>query len=268
MLLCFDIGNTNIKTALFDGDRIVYEWRISTDVKRTGDEYFSIIRTLTRDASITLSDIDSAVISSVVPALIGPFVIVSQHLIGRKPLIIGPDMYARLPVKVPESAVHEIGTDLLCDALEAWYRYNSACIIADFGTALSFMAVDPEGNIAGIAIAPGIGTALKSLFTNTAQLPSVPLEIPPSSLGTNTTEAVQSGILFGYKGLVEGLISQMKKDLCAQSGADEKSVRTIATGGLNSILQPVTDAFDDIDKELTLHGLRRAALYAEDRIRN
>jgi len=268
LLLCFDIGNTNIKTALFDGDRIMYEWRISTDSKRTGDEYFSIIRTLTRDAAVSLSDIDSAVVSSVVPALIGPFVIVSQHLIGRKPLIIGPDMYAELPVKVPESAVHEIGTDLLCDALEAWNRYRSACIIADFGTALSFTAVDPEGNIAGIAIAPGIGTAFQSLFTNTAQLPSVPLEIPASSLGTNTIESIQSGILFGYKGLVEGLIAQMKKDLCRQTGADVKSVRTIATGGLNSMLQPVTDAFDDIDKDLTLHGLRRAAQYAEDGTEN
>lgn len=266
MLLCFDIGNTNIKTALFDGDEITHEWRISTDSKRTGDEYFSIIRTLMRDVPITPADIDSAVLSSVVPTLIGPFVIVSQHLIGKKPLIIGPDMYAKLPVKVPESAVHEIGTDLLCDALEAWSRYRSACIVADFGTALSFIAVDAQGKIAGVAIAPGIGTAFKSLFMNTAQLPSVPLEIPPSSLGTNTIESIQSGILLGYKGLVEGLMAQMKKDLSRQTGTDEKSVRTIATGGLNSMLQPVTDAFDDIDKELTLHGLRRAALYAEGKM--
>lgn len=262
MLLCFDIGNTNIKTALFDGDRITHEWRISTDSKRTGDEYFSIIRTLTRDVPVNLADIQSAAVSSVVPTLIGPFVIVSQHLIGKKPLIIGPDMYAKLPVKVPESAVHEIGTDLLCDAVEAWCRYKCACIIADFGTALSFTAVDADGHIAGIAIAPGIGTALKSLFTNTAQLPSVPLEIPSSSLGTNTTEAIQSGILLGYKGLVEGLISRMKADLSAQTGIDEEAIKTIATGGLNSMLQPVTDAFDDIDKELTLHGLRRAAAFA------
>jgi len=264
--LCFDIGNTNIKTALFDGDILTHEWRISTDSKRTGDEYYSIIRTLTRDALVPLQDIDSAVVSSVVPALIGPFVIVTQHLIGKKPLIIGPDMYTKLPVTVPPSAVHEIGTDLLCDAVEAWCRYRCACIIADFGTALSFTAVDGKGNIAGIAIAPGIGTALKSLFTNTAQLPSVPLEIPPSSLGTNTIESIQSGILLGYKGLVEGLMAQMKKDLARQTGADENSVKTIATGGLNSMLQPVTIQFDDIDKDLTLHGLRRAALYAEDRV--
>jgi type III pantothenate kinase len=262
LLLCFDIGNTNIKTALFEGDRITHEWRISTDERRTGDEYFSIIRTLTRDVPVNLADIHSAAVSSVVPSLIGPFVIVSQHLIGKKPLIIGPDMYAKLPVKVPESAVHEIGTDLLCDAVEAWCRYKCACIIADFGTALSFTAVDAEGHIAGIAIAPGIGTALKSLFTNTAQLPSVPLEIPSSSLGTNTTGAIQSGILLGYKGLVEGLISRMKADLSAETGIAEDAIKTIATGGLNSMLQPITDAFDDIDKELTLHGLRRAASFA------
>lgn len=259
MLLCFDIGNTNIKAAVFDGDIITHEWRISTDSKRTGDEYFSIIRTLARDVPISLSDLDAAVVSSVVPALIGPFVIVAQHLTGKKPVIIGPDMYSRLPVKVPESAVHEIGTDLLCDAVEAWSRYRSACIVADFGTALSFTAVDAEANIAGIAIAPGIGTALKSLFTNTAQLPSVPLEIPPSSLGTNTTESIQSGILFGYKGLVEGMIAQMKEDLSRQTGVKKELIKTIATGGLNSMLQPISSIFDDIDKELTLHGERRCA---------
>lgn len=259
MLLCFDIGNTNIKTALFDGSALVQEWRVSSDQNRTGDEYFTIIRTLIRDVHIELASIDTVVVSSVVPALIGPFVIVSQHLNGKKPFIIGPDMYNKLPVKVPESAVHEIGTDLLCDAVEAWCRYKRACIVADFGTALSFTAVDSKGNIAGIAIAPGIGTALKSLFTNTAQLPSVPLDVPPSSLGTNTIESIQSGILFGYKGLVEGMIKQMKGDLSQQTGVHPDDVKTIATGGLNSILQPVTDIFDDTDKELTLHGLKRVA---------
>lgn len=261
MLLAFDIGNTNIKTAVFDDGIITQEWRISTDPKRTGDEYYSILRTLFRDVPVDISRIDSAVVSTVVPALIGPFVIVVQHLLGRKPLIIGPDMYDKLPVKVPGTAIHEIGTDLLCDAVEAWYRYKSACIIADFGTALSFTAVDAHAGIAGIAIAPGIGTALKSLFMNTAQLPSVPLETPPSSLGRNTTESIQAGIVLGYKGLVEGLIARMKADLEKQTGVPQNKICTIATGGLNSMLLPITSLFDDIDKQLTLKGLRRAALY-------
>lgn len=262
MMLCFDIGNTNCKTALFDGKKLVHVWRISSDVKRTGDEYFSTIRTLIRDASVSLSDISSAVISSVVPNLTGPFVNVTQHIIGKKPLIIGPDMYASLPVKIPESAVHEIGTDLLCDALEAWERNKCACIVSDFGTALSFIVVDSRANIAGVAIAPGIGTAFKSLFTNTAQLPSVPLEIPATSLGTNTTVAIQSGIMLGYKSLTEGLIERMKRDLEKSTGVGQSDIKTIATGGLNSMIKPITDVFDEADKELTLSGIRRAALYA------
>ena len=259
MTLIFDIGNTNIKTALYDGDQLVQEWRISTDLKRTGDEYFSLLRPLFRDAQIDYSNVKKVVLSSVVPALIGPFVIVSQHISGKKPLIIGPEIYGKFPLKLPETAVHEIGTDLYCDALEAWYRYKCPCIIADFGTALSFTAVDAKANIAGVAIAPGIRTAFNSLFANTAQIPAIPLDIPPTSLGKNTVVAVQSGIVLGYKGLVEGLISQMKKDLVKETGCHLEDIKVIATGGLNSMLQPITDAFDYVDKNLTLDGMKRIA---------
>lgn len=257
MILVFDIGNTNIKTAVFENDKLLYEWRVSTDLKRTGDEYFSILRSLFNDAKIDFSKIDDVVLSSVVPALIGPFVIVSQHFSGKKPLVIGPDIYDKLPVKVPETGVHEIGTDLLCDAIEAWCRYKSPCIVADFGTALSFTAVDKDGNIAGVAIAPGIRTAFNSLFSGTAQIPAIPLEIPPTSLGKNTTVAVQAGIVLGYKGLVESLIKNMKEDMEKETGTKSSDIKVIATGGLNSMLQPITDVFDFVDKELTINGMLR-----------
>ena len=159
MTLIFDIGNTNIKTALFDGDKLLYTWRISTDLKRTGDEYFSLLRPLFRDAEIDFSKIQTVVLSTVVPALIGPFVIVAQHFSGKKPIIIGPDIYSKLSIKVPESAVHEIGTDLYCDAFEAWSRYKCPCIITDFGTALSFTAIDANANIAGEMLFGKTGTS-------------------------------------------------------------------------------------------------------------
>jgi len=257
MLLAFDIGNTNIKTVIFEGDNIIHTWRISTDNRRTGDEYYSILRSLFKDAGIELSSIKKIVLSSVVPSLMGPFVIVSQHLTGEKPLIVCQDIYDKLPVKLPESARSEIGTDLLCDAVGAWCKYKGPCIIADFGTALSFTAVDQNGNIAGVAISPGIGTAFKSLFNNTAQLPSVPLEIPPTSLGKNTTIAIQAGIVLGYKGLVESLINEMKKDMAKECGTDISKIKVIATGGLNSMLEPITNIFDDTDKDLTLHGMKK-----------
>ena len=262
MLLTFDIGNTNIKAAVFDNGRVIEQWRISTDTKRTGDEYFALLHALFKDFGLDSAQIDNVVVSSVVPQLIGAFVIVSQRLINKKPLIVGAEVFPSLPVKVPAGSEHEIGGDLLCDAVQAWETFHSACIVADFGTALSFTALDDKANIAGIAIAPGIGTALKSLFNNTAQLPSVPLEIPPSSLGTNTVECIQSGILYGYKGLVEGIITQMKADMERQHGVPQNQIRTIATGGLNSILAPITSVFDKIDKELTLNGLCTIAKYA------
>ena len=260
MILVFDIGNTNIKTAVFennDTNTLLQVCRISTDIRRTGDEYFSILSPLFRDAKINSNEIEDIILSSVVPALIGPFVIVSQKLTGKKPLVIGPDIYDKLPVKVPPTGVHEIGTDLLCDALEAWCKYKSPCIVADFGTALSFTAVDKNGNIAGVAIAPGIQTAFNSLFSGTAQIPAIPLEIPPTSLGKNTTIAVQSGIVLGYKGLVESLIKNMKADIEKETGTKAGEIKVIATGGLNSMLQPITDIFDFLDKELTINGMVR-----------
>ena len=145
--------------------------------------------------------------------------------------------------------------------MEAWERYRQPVIIADFGTALSFTAVDAEANIAGVAIAPGIGTALKALFMNTAQLPSVPLEIPPSSLGKNTICSIQAGIVLGYKGLVESLIAQMKNDLQKERGIIPESVKVIGTGGLNSMLEPITCIFDEMDKNLTVAGIVRASEY-------
>ena len=260
MILIFDIGNTNIKIATFDNnDKLIAKWRISTDLKRTGDEYFSLLRPLFRDADIDFSKINKVVLSTVVPALIGPFVIVSQHITNNKPLIVGPDIYEKLPLSVPVTAIHEIGTDLYCDAFEAYSRYKCPCIITDFGTALSFTAVDGKGNIAGVAIAPGIQTAFNSLFSNTAQIPAIPLDIPSSSLGKNTVASVQSGIVLGYKGLVEGLVNRMKDDLVKEYSCNKEDIKVVATGGLNSMLAPITDAFDYIDKDLTLNGLLRVA---------
>lgn len=259
MLLAVDIGNTNIVVAVFDKNTIINEWRVATDTKRTGDEYTSILLTLFRDAGMSEKKFDSSILSSVVPDLIGPYVTVLTHVCGKKPIVISPALYDKLPVHVPETAIHEIGTDLLCNAVAAWSRCHGANIVVDFGTALSFTTTDSKGNIQGVAIAPGLGTAVHSLFANTAQLPSVPLEAPPSSLGTNTIHSIQAGIVLGYKGLVESLIARIKADLYAKTGDRPETVHVIATGGLNSVLKPITDVFSEVDKELTLFGLKEIA---------
>lgn len=262
MILAFDIGNTNIKAALAEGETIFHQWRIDTNARLSSGEYNSLLEPLFKAAEIDFSTIKHTVISSVVPQLTKTVASVSRYFTGKEPVVISPEMYGLLPVKIPESAVYEIGTDLLCDAVETWCRYRQAAITVNFGTALSFTALDQYGAVAGIAIAPGIKTALKSLFTDTAQIPQLPLEIPPSSLGKNTVRAVQSGIVLGYKGLVESMIDQMKNDLHAETGAEIEKIAVIATGGLSGILEPVTNIFNHIDKNLTIFGIIRAGLYA------
>jgi len=252
MLMVVDVGNTNIVLGLFHGDDLVMDWRLYTDPRRTDDEYSSIIRSLFRDSGIAPGAIETTVLSSVVPQLNETFTSMIKKLTGREPRVLAPPVYDKLPVTVPASAVHEIGTDLLCDAVAAWDTYHDARIVVDFGTALTFTAVGKNAEIRGVAIAPGLGTAVKALFRDTAQLPSVPLEVPPSSLGTNTIHAIQSGVVLGYKGLLESLIARMRADLGS-------NVPVIATGGLSSVLEHETDVFDRVDPLLTLKGLRIVA---------
>ena len=252
-----DIGNTNIVVGLYHDDDLVLDWRLYTDTRRTDDEYSSILRSLFRDSGIAPGIIEKTIISSVVPLLNDTFLHMIEKLTGKVPIIIGPHLYGLLPVTVPESAMHEIGTDLVCDSVAAYTQYKKACIIIGFGTALTFTAVGDNGDIKGVAIAPGLGTAMKSLFRDTAQLPSVPLEAPPSSLATNTMHSIQAGVVLGYKGLVESLITQIRKDLGCEALA-------IATGGLSHVLLGITDIFDNVDPKLTLRGLKLIAGLVSD----
>ncbi|MDD7416866.1 MAG: type III pantothenate kinase [Treponemataceae bacterium] len=256
MLLVIDIGNTNIVTAIFEGDTIVKEWRMHSDSARTADEYGSMLRLFFAENGISTEKITGGIISSVVPLLIGPFINLTTSIIGKKPILVGPAIYDALPVRVPESAINEIGTDLVANAVQAYTEYKRSCIVADFGTALTFTAINSDGRILGVAITPGVRTAVHSLFANTAQLPSVPLKAPPNTLGTNTIHSIQAGIIIGYKGLVESMITQMKEDMKKENGSKDEDILVIATGGLNSVLQPLTNIFDKIDKSLTLKGLK------------
>lgn len=262
MLFAVDIGNTNVVIAVFDGETIIKQWRVSSDSKRTGDEYTSMILTLCRDAEIDVSLFDKGIISSVVPALIGPFVIVCQNIIKRHPYVIRTSLAAEdsiLPVHLSSNSTRELGTDLLCNAVAAWHHFGTANIVVDFGTALTLTATDSRGTILGGTISPGLGTAVKALAMNTAQLPFVPLEAPRMAIGPTTKSAIQSGIVLGYKGLVESLVKQVKQDICTLSGDNPEDIKVIATGGLNSVLKPITDCFTVVDKDLTVKGLKLIA---------
>ena len=268
MLLAIDIGNTNVVAAVFEEERkieknprILRQWRISTDSRRTSDEYYTFLVSLFQMDRLETSEITLSVVSSVVPTLTGPFIRVVQHLTGRKPVVLEKNSYPALPVKIPLGTTREVGADLMCNATEAWCRFHSPAVVVDFGTALTFTVIDQNGEIAGGSIAPGLGTAIKSLASATAQLPEVPLVAPASSLGQTTVECIQSGVVLGYKGLVEYMIERIKNDLVKRSGCKKEDIHVAATGGLNSVLQPIVDCFEHVDKEFTLQGLRKAALY-------
>ena len=196
---------------------------------------------------IAPGEVEQAVISTVVPALRTIFLELAYRLFRIRPIVVGPDIYHRLHLKVARPG--ELGTDLYANAVAAHAFFHQDCIITDFGTALTFTTVNGAGELLGVSIAPGLKTAISSLFNKTAQLPEVPLELPASAVGKNTVHAIQSGILIGYVGLVRHMLQAIRAELGPQFIA-------IATGGLSSILHPLKDEFYAIEPNLTLDGLR------------
>jgi type III pantothenate kinase len=182
-----------------------------------------------------------------VPSLIRPFKEMLAHLLDHEPFIVGPSVYKKLPVEIIRA--DEIGTDIVADATAAFIRYGGPCMVIDFGTALTFTTISESGKILGVAIAPGLMTALKSLTGNTAQLRDVQLIAPPSALGDNTIHAIQSGIVLGFAGLVDSMVARTETELSGK-------LNVIATGGLSSVLKGISERIQVIDENLTLDGLR------------
>lgn len=251
MLLVIDVGNTNIVGGVYRDGRLVETLRIHTVPKKTEDEYATIFGAILKDRGVIPASIDRVVVSSVVPALIGVMEAMCRMLFSVEPLVLGPALYPRLPLTVPSP--HEIGADLVADALAAAAKTGGPAIVVDFGTALTFTCVG-TGAILGVSIAPGLGTAVAALSRDTAQLPFVQLAAPSSVIGTNTVLSIQAGVVHGYAGLVTHLVAKMK----AEMGGP---VRVIATGGLCRVIAPLVDCFDAIDQDLTLDGLVLVATY-------
>jgi type III pantothenate kinase len=247
MLLAIDIGNTDVVFGIHDSVSWIHQFRISSSFSSRASDYEAHLRLRFLENSLKISDIDKAIISCVVPDQRAVLKEMVQQMFGLDPSAVGPEMYHLLKMEIPSP--YEIGTDLVCNATYAYYTYKSTCVIVDFGTALTFTVVTGEGQILGVSIAPGLKTAVKALFSNTAQLPEVPLVMPDSAIGKNTVHAIQAGILWGYVGMVREMIAQIKKEV----GQDCK---VLATGGLSSILTPLQDDFDQVDKSLTLNGLK------------
>ncbi len=251
MILVIDIGNTNLVFGYWDRRKWKAVWREETSVERPTMDYARSFRMQLLEHNLRFADIEHVAIGSVVPPLTEPISQMVLQTLELTPIVMKPSLYGQLPIRVHNTA--EIGADLVANALAAYQRYQQAVLIVDFGTALTFTTVASSGSIQGVAIAPGLKTAMRSLAGNTAQLPEVPLSVPASVLGKDTAHAMQAGILSGYIGLVTHLIEQVKNEL-------NEPLKVIATGGLSGILTPLHPLFDALDPLLTIEGLRLAVL--------
>ncbi len=247
MLLVIDIGNTNICLGIFDGEKLRATWRLATDVRKTTDEYAVTLFSLLSREQLEASAIRKAAISSVVPPLTGVFEELCRRYFGASPLVVGAGI--RTGVRICVDNPREVGADRVVNAAAAHRLYKGPLIVIDLGTATTFDAVSEEGDYLGGAIAPGIGIAADALFQRTAKLPRIELVPPKSAIGRNTIHAMQSGVIFGYIGLIEGLVERIRKELDPQA-------KVIVTGGLADLIAKETPVIDLVDPDLTLKGLR------------
>lgn len=247
MLLTFDIGNTSIHIGLFQGDQIAHTWRIGVEHEKLPDEYGVLILTLLGTEGVAREDVHACIIGCDVPPLIPTFETVCRKYFKVDPMIVGHGL--RTGVRILYDNPKQLGADRIIDAVAAIRLYGAPVIVVDFGTATVFDAVNEAGDYLGGAIAPGIGIASEALFSRAAMLYRVQLERPPTAIGKNTINAMQSGILFGYVGLVEGLVARFKKELGG-------SPKVVGTGGWAKQVARETDCIDIVDSDLTLNGLR------------
>ena len=251
MILTVDVGNTNIAFGIHTGEQWLDHWRLRTDAEQTTDEYLVLFHNLLGVAGHQVDAIERIVISSVVPALTPVIVQVARRLAPEiRPLVVDNTLITGLDPSAPVPG--ELGSDLLANAVAAYSRFHRSAIVVDFGTALTFTAISGKGHILGVSIAPGLRGAMRVLSGTTAQLPMVELVPPPDALPRTTTHAIQSGIVYGYVGLVTEIVRRM-------SAAMEDQPTVIATGGLAEQFSPIVGIFDAVDQWLTLDGLRRLA---------
>jgi type III pantothenate kinase len=247
MFLAIDIGNTNITLGLYDGETLGPRWRLASVHDKTQDEYGALILGLLRRANIAPADIRAIAMASVVPPLMGTFVEVCKQFLRHEPLVVDETCNTGITIRYDDPS--QVGADRIVDAAAGYKLYGGPVCIIDFGTATTFDAVSSEGDFLGGAIAPGIGIAAQALFQRTAKLPKVDLRWPPSPIGRNTAQSLQSGLMFGYSGLVEGIVARFKQELGS-------ATKVIATGGLAEIMAKETKVISILAPWLTLDGLR------------
>lgn len=247
MLLTLDISNTSIKAGVFRGDELLANWRLATERQKLTDDYAMLLLGLLQASGLSASEIDGVSLSCVVPPLRSVFDELARKYLHLTPLIVGPGI--KTGVKLAVDNPREVGADRVVNSLATHRLYGGPAIAIAFGTATVFDCISVQGEYLGGAIAPGVVTALESLTRSAAQLFQVELVRPPKAIGKNTVHTMQSGIVLGFAGLVEGLVKRLKSEL-----GDKAKV--IATGGLADVIAPATDVIDVVDQQLTLKGLK------------
>lgn len=248
MIICMDVGNTNIKYAIFENDTLKLSFRVATEHKKTSDEYGGQLISILGNNEIKASAITGGIISSVVPQLDYTLERMCRAYLKIKPLVLAPGLKTGLNLKVDNAK--EVGADRVVNNVAAVKKYGAPLIIVDFGTATTFNVIDEKSEFIGGVIAPGIKGSLDSLVNGTAKLPRVEIEKPATVIGKNTVTNMQSGIVFGFAGLVEYIVKKIKREL------KRDDVLTIATGGFSEIIAKEISCIDRIDKLLTLEGLK------------
>ena len=248
MLLVIDIGNTNIVMGVYQQERLVVDWRLRTERNTTEDEFNIIVNSLFIQEGISPRQIQQTVISNVVPPMANILDSFCRKYLGKPPKWVNPSSYRGMPIRYYNPV--DVGADRIVNAVAAYRKYRQSLIVIDFGTATTFDSISGEGEYLGGAISPGIMIAAEALFKHASRLPRVEIFMPPETvIGRNTAGSIQSGIIYGYAGLVDGMTERIKKEM----GSDPK---VIATGGLAQVIMDVSQTIEVVEPLLTLDGLR------------
>lgn len=247
MLLVIDIGNTNTVLGLYRGEELVRSWRLRTDRTRTADEWALAVHGLFTLAELGAGDVNGVVIASVVPPVLPAVVALCRNDLECEPLVVDADTPTGMPIRCDNP--QEVGADRIVNAVAAYTRKGCSLIVIDLGTATTFDVISTQGEYLGGAIAPGLAISAEALWQRASKLPRVEVACPPRAIATNTVQSMQSGLFFGYVGLVDGIVGRMKQELGAEP-------YVLATGGLAGLIAPHSATIDEVDADLTLEGLR------------